>query len=170
MPQGHRAPYFSINAETTWAFASMQAQGIRYDSSVFPTRNMLYGFPGAPRFPYRLHEYDLVELPASTIRLGGISWPIAGGFYMRALPYAFSRWAIARLNRAGHPAIIYIHPWELDTGQNYRQVTWRESITHYHGRRGLEVKLHRLFSDFRFTSIRELLNSLPTETRNHDHH
>ena len=142
-PLGHRAPYFSINATTPWAFDVLQAQGLRYDSSVFPTRNPLYGYPGAPRFPYRvkgpeLVDHDLIEFPLSTVRLGGTNWPIAGGFYLRALPYALVRWSISRLNHQGQPAVMYVHPWELDLGQRYNRVTWRERLTHYHGRSGLE--------------------------------
>jgi hypothetical protein len=127
-----------------------------YDSSVFPTRNMLYGFPEAPRFPYRTAE-GMVEFPLATVRWGGVNWPIAGGFYLRALPYAFIRWGIARLNREGHSAVIYLHPWELDLDQHYSRVTARERITHYHGRRGLAEKLQQLFSDFRFGPLQLLL-------------
>ena len=156
-PLGHRAPYFSLNAKTPWAFDVLQAQGLRYDSSVFPTRNLLYGYPGAPRFPYRVKGHDLVEFPLSTVRLAGANWPIAGGFYLRALPYAFIHKGITRLNRQGQPAVMYIHPWELDLGQRYNRVTWREQITHYHGRSRLEGKLHRLLSDFQFGPLRNLL-------------
>jgi polysaccharide deacetylase family protein (PEP-CTERM system associated) len=156
-PLGHRAPYFSVNGGTSWAFDILQAQGLRYDSSFFPARNMLYGFPGAPRFPHRLNGHNLMEFPLSTVRLGGINWPIAGGFYLRSLPYVFVRWAISRLNRQGQPAIMYVHPWELDLGQDYNLVTPRERITHYHGRRHLAGKLHRLFKDFRFCSLGTLL-------------
>ncbi len=38
-----------------------------------------------------------------------------------------------------------------------------ERITHYHGRRGLEKKLHRLFTDFRFTSMRKLIEQFKWE-------
>ncbi|MEZ4866022.1 MAG: DUF3473 domain-containing protein [Caldilineaceae bacterium] len=152
-PVGHRAPYFSINARTPWAFGCLQAAGMAYDSSVFPTRSLLYGFPGAPRFPYRIAEHDLVEFPISTLRLGRATLPMAGGFYLRALPYWVTRWAIRRLQQSGQPVILYSHPWELDTGQQYAAVTPRERITHYGGRRGLEAKLHRLFSDFAFTTM-----------------
>jgi polysaccharide deacetylase family protein (PEP-CTERM system associated) len=157
MPLGHRAPYFSVNATTPWVFEVLAAQGLCYDSSFFPVRTTLYGFPQAPRFPHHPSGSTLLEFPLSTVRCGGINWPIAGGFYLRALPYAFIRWAIKRLNGQGQPAIMYLHPWELDTGQTYKQVTWREQITHYHGRRQLEQKLHRLFSDFRFGPLRDLV-------------
>jgi polysaccharide deacetylase family protein (PEP-CTERM system associated) len=158
MPVGHRAPYFSINGNTAWVFDSLQASGFGYDSSVFPTpKVLLYGFPDAPRFPHRVEGHTLMEFPLSTLRWGGVNWPLAGGFYLRALPYAFIRWGIARLNRQGQPAIMYVHPWELDLDQDYQQVSLRERITHYHGRRRLEAKLHRLFTDFRFGPLRALL-------------
>jgi polysaccharide deacetylase family protein (PEP-CTERM system associated) len=159
-PLGHRAPYFSINATTPWAFGCMEAQGLRYDSSVFPTRNLLYGFPGAPRLPYRAPGRRLWELPASTVQWLGGTWPVAGGFYMRALPYPVIRAALRRLQRAGEPAILYVHPWELDLGQHYRQITPRERVTHYFGRRGLAAKLERLLSDFQFTTAGELVRQL----------
>jgi polysaccharide deacetylase family protein (PEP-CTERM system associated) len=158
-PQGHRAPYFSVNATTPWVFEVLARHGLRYDSSVFPVRSLLYGYPGAPRLPY-VTAQGLWEVPASTLVQGGRNWPIAGGFYVRALPYAMVRWALRRLQRAGEPAILYVHPWELDTGQRYNQVTARERLTHYHGRRGLAAKLHRLFTDFRFGPMSDLVTVL----------
>jgi polysaccharide deacetylase family protein (PEP-CTERM system associated) len=152
-PLGHRAPYFSINGTTPWAFSIMQSHGIQYDSSVFPTRNMLYGYPGAPRYPYRVDGTELIEFPASTVRAVGVTWPIAGGFYTRALPYSITRWAMDRLHSQDIPAVMYVHPWELDTGQTYSEVTARERVTHYHGRRALETKLNQLLNDYEFTTL-----------------
>ena len=155
-PLGHRAPYFSINAATPWAFEVLRSHGIQYDSSVFPVRNMLYGYPGAPRFPYRIEGLEMSEFPATTAQFGGRSWPVAGGFYTRALPYEFVSRGIRQVNQLGQPAILYVHPWEIDTGQQYREVTIRERITHYHGRGGLRSKLEKLFSEFRFAPLRDL--------------
>ena len=152
-PRSHRAPYFSVDSTTPWAFEVLASQGITIDSSVFPTRNMLYGYPSAPRYPFRVEGTALIEFPASTIRAVGGTWPIAGGFYVRALPYPVTRWAMRRLQTQGIPIVNYVHPWELDTGQTYREVTARERITHYHGRRGLEAKLRKMLNDFEFTSL-----------------
>lgn len=157
MPAGHRAPYFSIDRTTPWAFDVLRNYGFLYDSSIFPIRNGFYGYPGMPRFPFVASGDDLVEFPLSTLRLGGINWPIAGGFYLRMLPYTVVRWAIKRLNHRGQPAVLYMHPWELDVDQPIHNVTPRERITHYAGRRSLEPKLHRLFSEFRFAPLRTLL-------------
>ena len=154
-PISHRAPYFSVNSTTPWVFDVLASQGIQIDSSLFPTRNMLYGYPSAPRYPFRVEGTALIEFPASTIRAVG-TWPIAGGFYVRALPYPIMRWAMRRLQAQEIPAVHYVHPWELDTGQTYNQVTARERITHYHGRRGLATKLRRMMDDFEFTSLESL--------------
>jgi len=157
---GHRAPYFSVNDRSLWALDVLRDQGFRYDSSFLPTRNMLYGYSNAPRFPHRAGNGDgLMEFPVSTARWGGGTWPIGGGFYVRVLPYRIVRAGILQLNRQGQPAIMYMHPWELDTAQRYNRVTPRERITHYYGRRGLKKKLERLFTDFEFTSLRNILES-----------
>lgn len=172
MPIGHRAPYFSVNRTTRWAFDTLQRHGFLYDSSIFPIRNGYYGDASAPRFPYLAAGSGLVEFPLSTVRLGGVNWPVAGGFYIRVWPYAFIRWAIRQLNRQGQPAILYIHPWELDLDQPHHRVTPRERITHYAGRRSLEAKLHRLFGEFRFGPLHTLLGQKqysPLESGNCDH-
>jgi polysaccharide deacetylase family protein (PEP-CTERM system associated) len=161
MPVGHRAPYFSLNHTTPWAFDVLREQGFLYDSSIFPIRNGYYGDPDAPRFPYLASRNGLVEFPLSTVRAGRVNLPMAGGFYLRVLPYAFVRWAIRNLHRQGQPVVLYMHPWELDLEQPPHPVTPRERITHFAGRRGLEAKLHRLFREFRFASLRTLLEQSP---------
>lgn len=162
---GHRAPYASIMKGSLWALDVLEEKGFQYDSSIFPTKNMLYGWPSAPRFPYcPLVGKSLIEFPLSTVRIMGVNIPIAGGFYLRTLPYWFIKWGINRIHREGQPAIIYVHPWEFDSSQPRPRVTPRERITHYHGRAGLEGKLHRLLQDFRFAPLRELLGSMSDQT------
>ena len=155
-PCGHRAPYFSLRRDMGWAFTALEERGFRYDSSIFPARTTLYGDPSAPRLPYRVPGLALVEFPITTLRAGGRNWPAAGGFYTRALPLAVTRRAIHQVNAAGGPAVLYLHPWELDTGQRYPHVTPRERLTHYAGRRGLGQKLAVLFEEFRFAPLAEL--------------
>lgn len=159
-PLGHRAPYFSINQHTPWAFEILARYGLVYDSSVFPVRSLLYGQPNAPRFPYLVPTPAgaIHEMPVSTVRLGGVNWPMGGGFYLRLLPYRLVRWAIRHLNRQGRPAILYTHPWELDSNQpRHRPITPRERLSHYYGRQALAAKLEQLFSDFKFSPLAQLL-------------
>ena len=158
---GHRAPYFSVDDHSLWALEVLRERGFRYDSSFFPMRSMLYGYPGAPRFPFRVgNRGELVEFPVSTARWLGVTWPMGGGFYVRALPYGLIRAGIRQLNRQGQPAILYMHPWELDTEQGYWQLTLRERVSHYYGRQGLEKKLRRLFGELTFSPLRELVDGV----------
>jgi polysaccharide deacetylase family protein (PEP-CTERM system associated) len=156
---GYRAPMFSIDRSALWALKVLRDLGFRYDSSVFPTRNMLYGFPDAPRRPY--HPFGngtFVEFPLSTVRFLGINWPVAGGFYLRLLPYPIFKWGLQKINREGSPAIIYLHPWDLDADQPYPNPTPRERFTHYANLRQTEAKLTALLRDFRFGPLVDLLN------------
>ncbi len=155
---GFRAPYASINGESLWALNVLKERGFQYDSSIFPTKNMLYGLYSAPRFPYSPITGDsFVEFPLSTVSIMGVKIPIAGGFYLRTLPYWFIRWGMKRIHGEGQPAIMYVHPWELDLDQPRIRVTPRERITHYHGRASLERKLHRLLQEFQFAPLKDLL-------------
>ena len=90
---GYRAPCYSITADTLWALDLLAEEGFVYDSSVFPVHHDRYGLPGAPRFPHLLRRPagPLVELPPSTIALGPLNLPLAGGGYFRLLPYALFR-------------------------------------------------------------------------------
>ena len=156
---GHRAPMFSINGSSLWALDVLHELGFRYDSSVFATKNMLYGYPDAPRFPYYpLNSADFVEFPLATVRVLGRNWPVAGGFYLRALPYPIFRRALQQINAEGKPAVIYLHPWDLDTGQPYPNPTLRERFTHYYNLRTTERKLKALLRDFEFGPLVDLLD------------
>ncbi|NPV07586.1 MAG: DUF3473 domain-containing protein [Anaerolineae bacterium] len=158
---GHRAPYFSLNGSTSWAFEIIRSRGLSYDSSVFPARSRLYGYPGAPRAPHRVGgNGGLVEFPISTLRLGPTRLPVGGGFYLRLWPYPLVRWALRRIVDEGLPIVLYLHPWELDLAQPDHPVTPRERITHRHGRRTLRPKLERLLDDFRLGPLEELLDTV----------
>jgi polysaccharide deacetylase family protein (PEP-CTERM system associated) len=159
--KGYRAPMFSINESALWALEVLHDLGFRYDSSVFPTRNMLYGFPGAPRFPYHPFDHrDFVEFPLSTVRALGMNWPLAGGFYLRLLPYLLFRMGLKKLNRDNRPAIIYLHPWELDPDHPRPSPTLRERFTHYYNLDRTAAKLTSLLHDFRFAPLATLLDSI----------
>ncbi|MGI6210049.1 MAG: DUF3473 domain-containing protein [Anaerolineae bacterium] len=158
--QGHRAPYFSINGTTPWAFDILRDRGLVYDSSVFPARARLYGYPGAPRQPHRVGDgQGLLEFPVSTLQLGRARLPVGGGFYVRALPYPLIRWALRRIAGEGLPIVLYLHPWELDLDQPPHPMTPRERVTHRHGRRSLRPKLERLLREFRLGRLEELLGT-----------
>lgn len=159
---GFRAPMFSINESALWAFDVLRDLGFLYDSSVFPTRNMLYGYPGAPKVRYRpFDDCDFTEFPMSTVTMMGLPWPISGGIYMRLLPYPIFKRAVQRLNEQGQPLIFYTHPWEFDPNHPrpaLRMQTLRERIAHYWGLRSTEWKLRDLLRDFQFGPLIDILD------------
>jgi polysaccharide deacetylase family protein (PEP-CTERM system associated) len=152
--RGYRAPSFSIDRRNPWAFDCLRETGYRYSSSVYPVRHDHYGVPDAPRFPYRSHE-GLVEIPISTVVVGGRNVPIGGGGWFRLLPYAVSRHAIARFNREERrPAIFYLHPWEIDPAQpRVPGVGLKSRFRHYVNLHRTEPRLERLLADFRWDRV-----------------
>jgi polysaccharide deacetylase family protein (PEP-CTERM system associated) len=159
--KSYRAPSFSITSKTTWALGVLAEEGFEYDSSVFPIAHDLYGIRGAPRFPYAKvldSEHVIKEFPPSTVCFGGMNLPIGGGGYLRLLPYRWTASAIRRLNETERqPAMIYLHPWEIDPEQPRITAPWRSRFRHYQNLRTTERKLERLLDDFLFSPIQEVL-------------
>jgi polysaccharide deacetylase family protein (PEP-CTERM system associated) len=157
---GHRAPFFSITKASWWALEILGELGIRYDSSIFPVVNYRYGIPDAPRWPHQITagEQSLTEFPISTWHLFGQNLPVAGGAYFRIYPYLFTRTALKAINRGGHPFVFYLHPWEIDPAHPRIPVPRRIALTHYFNLAATERRLRRLVRDFKFDSMKEVLN------------
>ncbi len=158
---GYRAPTFSVMRETLWSLEVLCEAGFRYDSSIFPIVHDRYGIPDAPRFPHRLRpggNGEIVEFPLSTVEVLGYRIPVAGGGYFRLFPYGLSRRAIRRLNALERqPAIVYLHPWELDPAQPRVPVGWLAWFRHTVNVEKTEAKLRRLLGDFEFAPACEVL-------------
>ena len=157
---GYRAPTFSIMRETLWSLEVLCEAGFRYDSSIFPIVHDRYGISDAPRFPHRLRDpngCDLVEFPMSTVMLVGRRVPVAGGGYFRLTPYTLTRRALHRINREGQPAMVYLHPWELDPDQPRLPAGPLTRFRHLVNVGKTEARLVRLLGDFTFAPAAEVL-------------
>jgi len=153
---GYRAPSYSITAGNLWAFDCLKRAGYRYDSSIYPIQRRRYGIPGAPRHPHRLTS-GLVEFPMTTWRLLRWNLPAASGGYLRLLPLQLSTLAVAQLNKDGHPAVVNVHPWELDPDQPRVAGGHLGGFTHYANLHRTRGRLEVLLSRFRFGTMRETL-------------
>ncbi len=162
---GYRAPQFSITEKTSWAIDVLKRAGLKYDSSIFPAKNHLYGVPHASLFPYHISSSniaiddpgeDFLEIPLSVYEIPGTSMkiPVAGGFYLRFLPYSFIKYALRKINRQNQVAVCYIHPWELDPQQpRISSLRWY----HYWCLSSTERKLRKLLKDFKFDSVSRVM-------------
>jgi polysaccharide deacetylase family protein (PEP-CTERM system associated) len=162
---GFRAPSYSVIESSMWAIDVLIEEGFVYDSSIFPIHHDRYGIPNSPRHAYMLKRPvgTLLEVPGSTIRLGGVNLPIAGGGYFRQLPYAWPKWGIGRVNRIERePVVFYMHPWEIDPDQPRMRVGRATRMRHYRGLERTGARLARLLQDFRFDSVRSVLSLAPS--------
>ena len=162
--RGYRAPSFSVTPRSRWALDVLLEEGYTYDASIFPIHHDRYGMPGAPRHPYieRTATGEIVEAPATTVTVGPLTMPAAGGGYFRIFPYAFTRWAIRHVNeQERRPAIVYLHPWEVDPTQPRLRAAGRVSrFRHYTNLHRTEPRLEQLVRDFAFAPLGEVLEDL----------
>ncbi len=148
---GYRAPSFSIDQRTPWAYMALAEQGFVYSSSVAPISHDHYGWPEAPRFAFKpLPWSDLVEIPVTTAHFAGRRLAAGGGGFFRVLPYGFSRWAIRQVNtRDQRPAVFYFHPWEIDPDQpRVSGAALRSRVRHYTNLGVMAAKLEQLVREF----------------------
>jgi peptidoglycan-N-acetylglucosamine deacetylase len=112
-PLAYRAPAFSINRRTPWAYEVLEELGFRCDSSQYDSPRVPDRISPVPAEPFRLDLGDgrsLWELPVPAWH--GI--PIGGGSYWRILPAPLIRRGLRDLARQTAYAVLYFHPYEFD--------------------------------------------------------
>lgn len=160
--EGYRAPSYSVTERSLWALDVLVEEGYRYDASIFPIYHDRYGIPSSPRHAHvrTLTNGSIVEAPASTVRLGRVNLPMAGGGYFRLLPYWWTRWGIERLNTVERrPAFFYLHPWEIDPAQPRVAVGATTRIRHYRNLDKTEARLRRMMREFQFSTVASVLRT-----------
>ncbi len=94
----------------------------------------------------------------SVYELGRLRVPVAGGGYLRMYPRRLTEHAIAACNADGRPAVLYVHPWELDPGQpRVDGVGVLARIRHHVGIGRHAGKLRRVLQSFPFSTARQVL-------------
>ena len=179
--RGYRAPSYSIPADDHWALTELAEQGYAYDSSIYPTRapHGRYGQNHGRLEPYEVRP-TLMEYPLPVLSMVGKRIPAATGGYFRLFPPHVTRWVLrqyARRQQDGRtaPAVVNIHPWELDPDQprvgGAAHTRWRHYVNLRRTRRRLRMLLHR----YRFAPLGDFVpSSTPTTTtdasgnRSHD--
>lgn len=155
----YRAPSFSITRQSVWALDVLIEEGIRIDSSIYPTHHDRYGIPGTPLEPHRIDRPagHIWEFPPPVWRCLGYPLPVGGGGYFRLYPYALTRLGLGQINAAGRPFAAYLHPWELDPEQPRVRAGATKRFRHYVNLSRTEERLARMLGDFSFGTLSEAL-------------
>ncbi len=109
------------------------------------------------------HPTDLIEFPMTTLAFVGQRWPVCGGGYLRLLPACFLKSAIRQAHRQGQPAVVYMHPYELDVSEvgELKRAGWRfggkTALTQSLFRCFIKRRLADVFRTFKFAPMREVL-------------
>jgi polysaccharide deacetylase family protein (PEP-CTERM system associated) len=162
--RGFRAPCFISDPKDLWALDVVAGCGFAYDSSYMPLRY----YPGkvhriSPRgepvrLPSGLWEFPL---PLSRVPTGHVLPCAAGGFALRALPFAVTRHYLRRFNAEVGPAVVYTHPWEIDPDSPKLPGTpGYVRVFNRIGRGRMERQLRRLLGEFRFAPLAEVYADL----------
>lgn len=167
---GHRAPEFSISRDNVWVLELLLDQGFKYDSSIYPVAGSRYGWPD---FGQSIRWLDLeggrkiIEAPLSVGKLLGRTFPVSGGGTFRVFPYGFTRRMIRGMN-SDLAYLFYMHPYEIDPPpfQAYymeavKGSAWKDRLQlnmYWFNRKSVFPKLRRLIGDFRFTTLRNVIN------------
>jgi len=162
---GHRAPAFSITLDKKWGLDVIAEAGFEYDSSIMPIHGIRYGWPGFSKEISNIQTpkgHQLTEVPLSTITVFGKEIPVCGGGYLRLFPEWVTVKAMKNIIKS-RPAIIYLHPYELDT-ERYPEYYFQElkkcgflkrnkMKSMWINRRTVYPKLSSLLARFKFDTL-----------------
>jgi len=158
---GFRAPDFSITEKSIWALDILKELGFVYDSSIYPFGlHDVYGIKDANPSVHKLPN-GLIEFPMATTELLGKRIPFGGGGYFRLYPLLLTKIFLSKLNKQGHPAMFYIHPYEA--GPVIPQIpglsAYRKFRHYYHCRSG-GVRIKKLLKAFKFGPVVDVLRNI----------
>jgi polysaccharide deacetylase family protein (PEP-CTERM system associated) len=153
--RGFRAPGFGIIDKALWAFEVIREAGYQYDSSVFPAQHGHGGMPASPVEPYfvETNAGHLLEIPLSVVQVLGRRISFFGGGYLRLASKRMIKWGIDRLEAAGQPLVVYIHPREIDPDQPRLPLPLRRRFKCYVGLKSTLPKLKWLFQNYSFSTM-----------------
>ena len=172
-PRGYRAPAFSLNRDTVWAYGTLSELGFAWDSSQYDSPRVPRRLSRIPSCPYLLAAQgggQLLEIPLAVCPVTpSLRLPLGGGSYWRLLPGRVVVRALQR--RPDDMAALYFHPYEFDpkplrvalpahsTRAQRARATYR-SLRADPGRRRLRVCLRRVAQEFTLSSYERQLDAL----------
>lgn len=148
-----RAPEWSLNTRIPWAFDCLHQAGFTLDASMAPLR--IVGQIDYPRVPHlrRVSDGAIVEVPPFVADRYGHVMPMGWGWGLRMSRPARVAREIERANHAGRPAVLTVHPWEIDPDPPRARMPARQHFAHYFRLSGFANRLREIVRTVPFTSL-----------------
>ena len=153
---GFRAPEWSINDRSPWALELLVREGIALDASMAPVK--IVGRIDYPRLPHvkRTPAGPIFEVPPFVVDRYGHVMPMGWGWGLRmTTPRRLLR-EIAAVNRAGHAAVLTVHPWELDPDPPRVSLPLAQRFGHYFRLGGFRRRLRETLAGGDFGSLADV--------------
>jgi len=148
-----RAPGFSINKDTLWAFEILAKREILIDSSIFPAARIHGGIKDVHfDHPFLIKtKYGLIkEFPINMFKFGNFKWPFSGGGYFRLTPSVI----LIPLWKNSDYIMTYFHPRDFDFDQPLlKGLSVNRKFRSYYGIRGAKKKFNKLLNRFNFVNL-----------------
>tara|TARA_B110000003_G_scaffold273490_1_gene311329 strand:- start:2719 stop:3561 length:843 start_codon:yes stop_codon:yes gene_type:complete len=162
---GYRSPCFAIDRERLNEVIKL---GIKYDASkITQKEHPLYvnldldGFEKQERDIYKKDSFKVFEV--STIKFLGVNIPIAGGGYLRIIPWTIYMWLLKKYLKKSTFINFFIHPFELSI-MNFDlpiNTSYLTKFRYNYKRNKVEKRLNRIIellkeNDYKFKTFSQL--------------
>jgi polysaccharide deacetylase family protein (PEP-CTERM system associated) len=151
-----RAPEWSADDRAPWAPDVLRAAGFAVDASRAPVP--VVGSTRYPRRPYPLATSSgpLLEVPPFVVTRGRWAYPLGWGWALRSARPATVLREIDLRNRQGDPAVLTVHPWEIDPHPPSVRLPPRLAFAHYFRLSGFRARLREVLAGAEFGSVSQL--------------
>jgi peptidoglycan-N-acetylglucosamine deacetylase len=148
-----RAPEWSVNDRSLWALDVLVEEGFRLDASMAPLK--MVGSVTFPRHPHlrATPAGSILEVPPMVADRFGQVMPLGWGWGLRMSSPRRVLTAIDRLNERGLPAVLTVHPWELDPEPPRVRLPMRLAFAHYFRLNGFAGRLRSILTSGQFGPI-----------------
>jgi polysaccharide deacetylase family protein (PEP-CTERM system associated) len=152
-PTAFRAPEWSINDKAIWALDELARQQFETDASMAPVR--IVGRVDYPRHPHlrATAAGPILEVPPLVADRFGQVMPLGWGWGLRLSSPRRVLHAMATANRAGCPAVLTVHPWEIDPDPPRFRLPLRHRFAHYFCLDGFESRLTEIVNAAPFSTL-----------------
>lgn len=151
-----RAPEWSINDRSPWALAILAREGFTADASMAPLP--MVGSPAFARTPHlqATEAGPIAEYPPLVADRFGQVVPLGWGWGLRMSSPASVLRGIAAMNGRGAPAVLMVHPWELDPDPPRIRLPLKLRFAHYFRLGGFRSRLKTVLRATEFGALGDL--------------